>query len=55
MVPTCPEAHDHVVLLNGGTTETTQYSYLTPSPSNLANLQVTVPPGFTEVVSPEKG
>ena len=36
-------------------TETTQYSYLTPSPSNLANLQITVPPGFTEVVSPEKG
>ena len=36
-------------------TETTQYSYLTPSPSNLANLQITFPPGFTEVVSPEKG
>jgi hypothetical protein len=36
-------------------TETTQYSYLTPSPSNLANLQVAVPPGFTKIVSPGKG
>jgi len=36
-------------------TETTQYSYLAPSQSNLANLQVTVPPEFTKIVSPEKG
>jgi hypothetical protein len=33
--------------------ETTQFSYLMPSPSNLANLQVTIPPGFSEVVSPQ--
>jgi hypothetical protein len=32
-----------------------QYSFLSPTQANLVNLQVTVPPGFTEIVSPQKG
>ena len=31
------------------------FSFLGPTQSNLANLQVTVPPGFKETVSPEEG
>jgi hypothetical protein len=42
---------------NSGKTFTTvdQYSFLSPTQANLANLRVTVPPGFREIVSPEKG
>jgi hypothetical protein len=42
---------------NSGQTFTTvdQYSFLSPTQANLANLRVTVPPGFREIVSPEKG
>lgn len=29
-----------------------QYSFLSSTPANLANLRVTVPPGFREIVSP---
>jgi hypothetical protein len=42
---------------NPGQTESTvdQYSFLDPTPANRANLQVTVPSGFREVVSSGKG
>jgi hypothetical protein len=42
---------------NAGQTGSTvnQYSFLDPTPANRANLQVTVPSGFKEVVSTEKG
>lgn len=39
---------------NTGTT-VSQYSFLSPSQSNLANLTVTVPQGFTQTSSSEKG
>ena len=32
-----------------------QYSFLSPTPPNLANLALTVPPGFKESVSSESG
>jgi hypothetical protein len=42
---------------NSGKTFTTvdHYSFLSPTQVNLANLRVTVPPGFKEIASPEKG
>jgi hypothetical protein len=42
---------------NPGKTWTTfdHFSFLSPTQSNLANLQVTVPPGFKETASPEGG
>lgn len=36
-------------------TTVTQYSFLPPSQSNLANLTVTVPPGFTQSSSSQRG
>jgi hypothetical protein len=36
-------------------TEVDQYSFLSPTQANLANLQVTVPPGFREIVNAPKG
>lgn len=39
---------------NTGTT-VTQYSFLDPNQSNLANLTLPVPPGFTQTSSSEKG
>jgi hypothetical protein len=36
-------------------TEVDQYSFLSPTPANLAHLQVTVPPGFREIVNAPKG
>ena len=42
---------------NPGKTSTTidRYSFLNPTQANLAKLQVTAPPDFREIVSPEKG
>jgi hypothetical protein len=42
---------------NLGKTSTTvdQYSYLSATPANLAHLQATIPPGFKELNSTEKG
>lgn len=39
---------------NTGTT-VSQYSFLDPNQSNLANLTLTVPPGFTQTFSSQKG